>query len=206
MRSVQKYIFLLVLIFIYQGDALAMYKCTGSNGKVSFTDTAVSSSCVPMDLGDEITVRVSNDTLVRISHRFIKGYKANKYERFINLYGVKYNVDPHLIRAVIRTESAFNPKAVSKKGAQGLMQLMPGTSKALKVRDPFDPRQNIEGGTRYLRSLLTRFSEDTQLALAAYNAGPTAVKREKGIPRYRETQNYVKKVLRYYNEYKNGQA
>ncbi len=206
MRSTQ-FIFIVLLIFAPHSTAWAMYKCVDSSGKTRFTDILISESCTPMNLGKEVRVRVSDKTTFRTGTiRKVKNRRSGKFETYINFYGVRYNIDPHLIRAVIRTESGFNPKAVSKKGAQGLMQLMPGTAREMKVKDPFDPKQNIEGGTRYLRSLLTTFSGNMQLALAAYNAGPTVVKKQRRIPRIRETEQYVKKVLKYYRDYKSGRA
>lgn len=107
----------------------------------------------------------------------------------------KYGVDPALFSALIQQESGFNPKAVSPAGAQGLTQLMPKTGRSLGVTDPFDPKQNLEGGAKYLAQMLKEFNGDRKLALAAYNAGPGAVKRYGGIPPFSETQNYVKRIL-----------
>ncbi len=110
----------------------------------------------------------------------------------------RYGVPIRLVSAVIRAESGFNPRAVSPKGAQGLMQLMPTTAATLGVRNSFDPRQNIDGGVRHLRGLIDRFPNNLPLALAAYNAGEKAVVQYRGIPPYPETQDYVTKVLYFY--------
>jgi soluble lytic murein transglycosylase-like protein len=112
-----------------------------------------------------------------------------------------HGVEPGLVKAVVHAESNFDRRAVSRKGAQGLMQLMPGTARSLGVDDPFDAWQNIYGGTRYLGALIDRYDGNLKLALAAYNAGAKAVTRHGGIPPYRETQGYVRRVLNLYRRY-----
>ncbi|HVR69996.1 MAG TPA: lytic transglycosylase domain-containing protein [Vicinamibacteria bacterium] len=124
---------------------------------------------------------------------------ASPYERFIAEAAALYDVSADLVRAVIQTESNFNPRAVSPAGARGLMQLTPVTLRELKVKmkvktDPFNPRENILAGTKYLSMMLDRHDGDVPLALASYNAGPTAVRRHRGIPPYKETRGYVRKV------------
>jgi len=114
----------------------------------------------------------------------------------------RWGVDPALVKAIIANESGFNANATSKTGAQGLMQLMPGTAAGLGVTDSYDPGQNVFGGTRYIRGLLDRFHGDMRLAIAAYNAGPGAVEKYDGVPPYAETQNYVQNVLASYDKYR----
>ncbi|HVI10532.1 MAG TPA: lytic transglycosylase domain-containing protein [Candidatus Binatia bacterium] len=110
----------------------------------------------------------------------------------------RHNVDPNLVRAVVKVESNFNPNAVSRKGAMGLMQLMPSTARQLKVKNPFDPEQNVDAGVRHLKQLLESYGGDVRLTLAAYNAGAGAVARSSGVPRYGETQNYVRRITNLY--------
>jgi soluble lytic murein transglycosylase-like protein len=113
-----------------------------------------------------------------------------------------WQVDPALIKSVIANESSFNANATSPVGAQGLMQLMPETAASLGVKNPYDPAQNVAGGTRYLKGLLDRFKGDTRLAVAAYNAGPGAVEKYGDVPPYAETQSYVKNVLGSFDQYR----
>ena len=126
-------------------------------------------------------------------------YSPKSFDRHIRKAAEKYDVSYPLVKAIIKAESDFNPRAVSKKGALGLMQLMPENIKAMNISDPFDPMENILGGTRYFREMLDRFQGELPLSLAAYNAGPTAVERyNNSIPPYKETEAYVERVLKFY--------
>lgn len=129
--------------------------------------------------------------------------QPSAYDHLISQVAYKVNLDPLLIKSVMHAESGFNPNAVSRKGASGLMQLMPATAERYGVSSVFDPHQNVMGGARYLSHLVDKFEGDLPLALAGYNAGENAVLEQGGIPPYVETRHYVKKVLRLYREYQN---
>ena len=122
--------------------------------------------------------------------------RAARYESLIEENAAAHGVNPHLVRAVIQQESAFNPNARSNKGAMGLMQLMPATAAELGVTDPYNPSENIRGGVAYLKGLLVKFQQNVELALAAYNAGPTAVTKYGAVPPYRETKDYVSRITK----------
>jgi len=165
-----------------------IYMYIDSNGVVNFTNT-------PTSTDYKLYIK---EKIKRIQQRV----STKKYDDIIKKAQKRYGVEFSLIKAVIQVESGFNPKAVSKKGAKGLMQIMPGNYKNLSVKDPFNPSQNIMGGTLYLQRLLKRYKNKLPLALAAYNAGPQAVDKYKRIPPFKETQNYVRKVMETYSRYK----
>jgi hypothetical protein len=143
---------------------------------------------------DGVTPRTTHSYSTAPEMSALERANREKIEDMIREVSGRYRVDPALVRAVIETESNWNSSAVSRKGAQGLMQLVPGTAHQLGVNNAFDPKQNLDGGVRYLHSLLERYNGDLDRALAAYNAGPHAVDRAGGIPQYRETRDYVQKV------------
>jgi soluble lytic murein transglycosylase-like protein len=129
-----------------------------------------------------------------------RGYRvsAAEIDSAIEQAASKHGVDANLVRALVQVESNFNPNAVSNKGAMGLMQLMPRTASGLRLSNPFDPQQNVDAGVRHLKQLLNNFGGDVRLSLAAYNAGEGAVKRNRGVPHYAETQNYVRRITDLY--------
>ncbi|MEE2664228.1 MAG: lytic transglycosylase domain-containing protein [Myxococcota bacterium] len=192
--------FVMVAVAFSLGAALShagqpLYRYTGPDGTVHFTN-------VPNDRKFH-RVFLTAHGLVREGARIMgsRPIPANRgYDRLIERAASAYDVAPALVKAVIAAESDFDPTATSHKGAQGLMQLMPETALGLGVSDPYSPRDNVLGGTRYLRELLDRYG-DMSRALAAYNAGPRAVDRYRGVPPYRETQQYVSRVLHYYRGY-----
>ncbi|MDP6180801.1 MAG: lytic transglycosylase domain-containing protein [Desulfatiglandales bacterium] len=153
---------------------------------------------VPQTLQDKDS-NVKNGN-IPFSNRSLKGERS--FHPIIQKAASRYDIDPALVKAIIITESDYNPHAVSKKGAKGLMQLMPVTARSLGVEDAFNPEQNIHAGVRYFKSLLKQFDGDVKLALATYNAGSSNVRHYNGIPPFKDTKRYLKKVYRYYEFYK----
>ena len=171
-----------------------IYRYIDVDGVVHFTNT-------PTAKGYTIFIKEKRVGRVQArTRRFNAG--PDVYDNIILKAARAFGVDHALIKAVIHAESSFNPNAVSSKGARGLMQIMPQNDTSLNISNPFDPSQNIMGGTRYLKRMLIRYNEKLALALAAYNAGPSAVDKYKKIPPYEETQTYVQKVMSLYSRYK----
>jgi len=172
----------------------AIYRFIDAQGVVHFSDSPVDARFT--------RIRPSRQEGPVITPRsLLRGPSRREYDRLILQLGRRHRVEPALVKAVIAAESNFQPDAVSRVGAQGLMQLMPATAQELGVESPFVVRENIEGGVRYLRRMLDRYGDVTR-ALAAYNAGPTAVDRYGGVPPYPETRTYVARVLEYYRGYR----
>jgi soluble lytic murein transglycosylase len=173
-----------LLLVVSPADA-DIYRYVDADGRVHFTDTPTHGQW--------------NMYLKEVAP---EGSANRSYLDIIKQHANSYQLEEALVKAVIKVESDYQPRTVSKKGAQGLMQLIPSTAKSLRVNNPFDPYENIRGGSEYLRRMLDLFNNNLELALAAYNSGPTTVKRFGGIPPYNETQNYVKKVKRYLDHYR----
>ena len=197
------FFFIILLIVFSLTPAYAdIYKYLDENGVLCYTDVPFGKKA------DRIHKDKEKDSAAPATAKYIKAsYRtgtnsdryASHYHAIVHEKASAYNVDPSLIKAVIKTESNWNSRAMSRKGAMGLMQLMPGTANDLNVHNPFDPEENIEGGTKYLKYLLEHFNGDLTLALAAYNAGPKAVEKFGYVPPFSETKQYVKKVLALYN-------
>lgn len=193
-REKLKNLLFMLFLFAYPagisvGPAEAdIYKYVDSKGILHFTNVPVASDC-RFYIREEISPVCSTD----------------RYDEIIEDAAKRYNVPFPLLKALIKAESDFDPSALSRSGAQGLMQIMPGTARELGVSNPFDPEESITGGARYLRKLLTMFNDKLPLALAAYNAGPGLVSRSNCIPPIQETQNFVQKVMNYYRIFKNDQ-
>lgn len=177
-----------------------IYKYTAPDGTVTYSAfkplsgayEKLEPSCLMSYIGCELSA--SDWGRVPLNHR--------DFHAQIHSVAARHGLEPALVRAVVHAESNFNHKAVSRAGAQGLMQLMPKTQRTLGVRDPYDIGENLNGGTRLLKELLVRYRHNVKLAVAAYNAGPDAVDRHNGIPPYPETRNYVRRVTQLYSRYK----
>lgn len=198
----------------------ALYQFVAENGIVHYTDKPRAGAVKIADFVPEKTLAASDygagswrDTMASYPSNFNYtgapskglGPKATHYNPLVQKYAAMYNVDPYLVHAVIRAESAYNPRAVSSAGAVGLMQLMPATAKRFGVNNRLDPNQNIRGGVQYLSILIKLFKGNITLALAGYNAGENAViSRGYKVPNFPETKGYVVKVMEYYYNYRSG--
>ena len=184
-------------LFFADAVSAGIYKFEDENGVIHFTN-------VPRDPRFKHYLRESHEegppSMRRVSYGYIKD--STIFDHLIAESAEKHQVDFALIKAIIRAESGFNPYAISRKGARGLMQLMPETASRMSVPNIFNPRDNIEGGVRYMRYLLYLFNNDLRLSLAAYNAGENIVSQLGTIPPYRETVEYVQKVLDFYQDYR----
>ncbi len=181
---------------IMAGNAVAdIYRYVDEDDITHFTDA-------PTDKRFKIFMRdLKKDKELRTKLKYASSVNPAEFEQLIKTCSEKYGVNQCLVKAVIHAESGYDPNAVSSKGASGLMQLMPGTAKSLKVADRFNPKDNVEGGVKYLRFLLDTFRGDVSLAVAAYNAGLNKVAKYGGIPPYNETRTYVNRVLSYMKSY-----
>jgi soluble lytic murein transglycosylase-like protein len=188
------------LALVPTGEARAdIYTYTDADGVVHYSNTPPNRRRGVRRIRTSSRSRAaSRDRAPRRARRERSPNRYSRYDAHIREAAALYQLPEAFIRAVIRVESDYHPEVVSHAGAQGLMQLMPATAARMGVTDPFDPRQNILGGSRYLRILANQFNGDLVLTIAAYNAGEGAVLRYRGIPPYEETQRYVRRVLRWY--------
>jgi|SRR5690554_3398110 len=194
-----------------------IYRCEARDGSLVFTNVREKGMrCVSLSPSSARTSQVSRQAARGADRSLASGAKhastssaprevrRRKYDAYIQEASRLYHLPEEYIRAIVRVESDFTPNAVSRAGALGLMQLMPATARAMGVTDPFDPRQNILGGSRFLRVLANRFDGDLVLTTAAYNAGGGAVRKYSGVPPFAETQRYVRRVLEFYQRYRAG--
>jgi soluble lytic murein transglycosylase-like protein len=196
MRYIVTLFFFFCLLFQSTPSSAGIYRYEDENGVIHFTNC-------PRDPKFKLYIRESKDDVGEETKTVSLQYTndSDYYDALISECSKKYEVDFALIKAIIRAESGFNPSAVSRKGAKGLMQLMPATASRMNVSNVFNPKENIEGGVRYFKYLLSLFNNDLRLSLAAYNAGENVVAELRTIPPYRETVDYVRKVLNFYQSY-----
>lgn len=179
--SVRPALFVMLFLALFSSAEAAVYRYVDANGVVHFTNTPTHGKYI----------------------LYLKDPSSKpEFSDMIRRHSTSYRLEEALVKAVIKAESDYNPRAVSRKGAIGMMQLLPSTARDMSVRDPLNPEENIRGGSRYLRLMLDQFDNNIELALAAYNAGPNAVKKHGGIPPYEETRTYVKRVKRYLEHYR----
>ena len=198
MKCLGSLLLVLSLLFLAVPSDAGIYKYEDEKGVIHFTNC-------PRDPQFKLYIRDSKEDPGLPGSRSATPYiikDTTYYDGLITELCQKYEVDFALIKAIIRAESGFNPIAVSRKGARGLMQLMPETASRVNVANPFNPRENIEGGVRHFKYLLSLFNNDLKLSLAAYNAGENLVSQLGAIPPYRETIDYVQKVMNFYQSYK----
>jgi soluble lytic murein transglycosylase len=181
---------IIIILALVSSAHADIYMYIDANGVMHFTNAPTS---------NQHEYKVYLKERISVSTRF---QATDKYDKLISNASKEFNVDSRLLKAMIKAESDFDPRAISTKGAMGLMQIMPENFKMLNIENPFDPWQNIRAGAQYFKKLYKRFNGKLALSLAAYNAGPTAVDRYKSIPPYQETEEYVRRVLRYYRTFK----
>lgn len=201
-------IFLLLVLVLPTPAPAEIYVYVDSSGVSHYTNVPTSSRYKPMRLGRLNTPGRTTAAGKDVPARYRRSAPRNPalYDQHIRHAALSQRIDPLLIKAIIHTESNFDQNAVSRSGAQGLMQLMPETAKLMRVVNPFDPAQNISGGTRYFRHLLNTYEGDLALSLAAYNAGPNRVAKKGPLPRIRETREYVSRVIQRYRSYQQNSS